>query len=776
MRLFRLSLILSLSVSLSACGGCTDPPALGSNNGDGDSGVGGDLAPGRDAGNGADTSVEPDTGFEQDQGLTCPQRPVCATAEGNVCCGAEEGCVFEKCVELGPACDEQTACPFTHFCEPTLGRCIDLGEDPNACLFVPPVGEFTPVEAYKWESSLVDPTYDQVMMMPVVGNLTDDNGDAVIDTQDVPDIVFVTFAGGAYNSPGVLRVISGDDGREHWSSTGLPVPFDVHGSAVPAIGDVDGDGVVEIIVEGGTSGGIYAIEHDGIIKWHQPAGVGTRYGGPSIANLDGAGGPEIVAAGQVLNAVGDIVCSMGSTSVTPAVADLDGDGQQEILMGRGFYELTNAAATDGTGCTAVADGPEAYPAVADFDGDGQPEIAYAQNGALVLTDHTGKELWNVTLPLDPPRISAEFGVADCSAAPAGMACGSAADCGAGICAGGTCYVHKGCHPGGGPPTIADFDGDRQPEIGIAARWYYLVFESDGSILWAHKTHDFSSAVTGSSVFDFEGDGRAEVVYNDEQYLRVYRGSGTGVDGDGDGFADAEILLEVQNSSGTLAEYPLIVDVDNDDNAEIIVAANNYGGQVTSTGDPSPTHGIRVFKDAENRWVGTRPIWNQHTYHVTNVEEDGTIPVNETDSWSVSWLNNYRQNVQGGNPFTAPNLTVSVDAVDALSCTTGGVRIDFTLRNQGSLGVRAGQLDATIYAGPSGQPLPPIVTVQNTTPLPPGASEALSYVWSPPAALAGQRFDVKIVVDDDGMGMGQHNECVEDDNEGRLVDTLCVVPQ
>jgi hypothetical protein len=39
----------------------------------------------------------------------------------------------------------------------------------------------------------------------------------------------------------------------------------------------------------------------------------------------------------------------------------------------------------------------------------------------------------------------------------------------------------------------------------------------------------------------------------------------------------------------------------------------------------------------------RRIWNQHTYHVTNVREDGTIPQHEQPSWTR--LNTFRTNAQ-----------------------------------------------------------------------------------------------------------------------------------
>ncbi|MFO0568397.1 MAG: hypothetical protein U0263_22235 [Polyangiaceae bacterium] len=44
------------------------------------------------------------------------------------------------------------------------------------------------------------------------------------------------------------------------------------------------------------------------------------------------------------------------------------------------------------------------------------------------------------------------------------------------------------------------------------------------ILWSRRTQDISSNITGSSVFDFEDDGKAEVVYADEVFVRVYDGT------------------------------------------------------------------------------------------------------------------------------------------------------------------------------------------------------------------------------------------------------------
>jgi hypothetical protein len=55
--------------------------------------------------------------------------------------------------------------------------------------------------------------------------------------------------------------------------------------------------------------------------------------------------------------------------------------------------------------------------------------------------------------------------------------------------------------------------------------------------------------------------------------------------------------------------------------------------------------VQVIKDRQDRWIQARRIWNQHTYHVTNVREDGTIPAREAPSWTR--LNTFRTNAQIG---------------------------------------------------------------------------------------------------------------------------------
>ncbi|HOX45695.1 MAG TPA: hypothetical protein PK668_18995 [Myxococcota bacterium] len=663
----------------------------------------------------------------------------------DICCAAGELCYGFGCTRPLGHCATQSDCAPGQVCEVDLDVCLDE-EVVGDCLYHPPVGVFQPEVEWVWSGSQVEPEFDQVMMAPVVANLTDDNGDGTVSWSDVPDVVFTSFhRGGDYNGRGVLRVLSGADGSEHLNLTG----YSVHPGSCPAIGDLEADGVPEIVVDqalaGGQVAGTYAFRVDGTLVWQAP-GTGCSTGGPAIADLDGDGRAEVITQTAVLQSDGSLACTFPEGAHVPAAADIDLDGFQEVLSGKGAYRL----ATGGGACPALWELPAGGSvAVADFDADPYPEIVFPVAGQLVVLEHDGGELWSAPIPLDQPRIEQLYGIADCA--------GSA---------------EKACQPGGGPPTVADFDGDGEPEIGLAARWYYLVYDSDGAVLWAHKTQDFSSAVTGSSVFDFEGDGQAEVIYNDELYLRMYKGAGSSQDADGDGFLDPEILVEIANPSGTLLEYPLVVDVDADGRAEILVAANNYAF-------PGVT-GLRVFGDALDNWVGTRRIWNQHSYHVTNLCDGvdpscsaadnfhARVPAAEQRNWQLSWLNNYRQNVQGEGLFWAPDLTViNLHAVCELASLS--LYITFDVMNQGSRQVGPG-VAVSVYIDDT-----PVHTAHTTFALLPGHLEHFSLSWTLPAEMLGELFGLHVAADDAGDGVSRLNECEdggEDNNRASLLDLSC----
>jgi hypothetical protein len=160
-----------------------------------------------------------------------------------------------------------------------------------------------------------------------------------------------------------------------------------------------------------------------------------------------------------------------------------------------------------------------------------------------------------------------------------------------------------------------------------------VYGANLVIHWTTPVQDGSGWAAGTA-FDFLGDGLAEAMYADEATLFVFDDTGNP-------------LLSVPRSSKTLIEYPVVADVDNDGSAEIVVVSStDWDGNQTAPG-------VQVIRDAQDRWIQARRIWNQHAYHVTNVREDSTIPEVEPKSWQL--LNTYRTNAQieGGQVCQPP---------------------------------------------------------------------------------------------------------------------------
>ena len=435
-----------------------------------------------------------------------------------------------------------------------------------------PPGSFEPEIQWQWTAENGE---INSIVLPLVANLTDDNADGAIDLCDTPDVLVV--AGPSVTGVGHIYVLDGATGT-------MTKMFDtmVDASVTPAIGDIDGDGLVEVVTVD-PSGMFVAFENDGTVKWSNLAAWpgGAAYSGAlALADIDQDGDVEIIAGNLVIDHMGTMLWQApqpaGNWSAT-AVADLDGDGPMEIILGHAAYHA------DGTQYYLAPISP-GYPAVADLDGDGKPEIVVTNVNGISLLDYDGTVIYQDLRPTGDPNISQH-------------------------------WLR--------PATIHDFDGDGHPEFAVSSANHYTVYERDGSIVWSAVVSDQSGIAAGTA-FDFLGDGVAEAMYADETQMVVFDGEGVP-------------LLTMPRTSGTLSEYPVVADIDNDGSAEIVVVSNSWspGG--------SPT--VQVIRDREDRWIQARRIWNQHSYHVTNVREDGTIPQVEKVHWKA--LNTFRTNAQIG---------------------------------------------------------------------------------------------------------------------------------
>lgn len=562
----------------------------------------------------------------------------------------------------------------------------------SECSFHPRIGAFHPVLEWSWTSSSVLPTSLNVMNTPAVIDL---------DGDGVPEVVFgsTRLTGGDLTEAGNLRALNGATGAEVFTVTDSN--YDVNTAASVAVGDIDLDGRPEIIACRYNGNQLMAFEHDGAPKWTSLPLDTINWGAPAIADLDGDGIPEIIMGRQVLSNGGAILWTgtggSGSNIVNlgpiSLVADLSLDGLPEVVAGNTAYDGVTGS------IVWTAPIPDGLDAIGNFDADPYPEIVHVSGGLVRLLNHDGTIIWGpVAIP------------------------GSGS---------------------GGPPTIADFDGDGLPEIGVAGERRYAVFEHTGALKWSSVIVDGSSQ-TGSSVFDFEGDGSAEVLYRDELNLRVYRGS------------DGTVLFETGMSSCTWHEYVLVADVDADGNAELVAVANQNCGY-------GPQQGVFVFGDANDQWVNTRKIWNQHSYHITNVNDNGTIPSHEQNSWAFpppSPFNSYRtQALEGPGTFAAPDLTASFIRLDTGGCPDS-VQITARIGNGGA-NVATAPVSVAVYDGDpnaGGTLLGVVYTSHN---LHPGEFEDVTLVVSPSPQGPHK---VCVFADRNAAGSGSVAECNEGNNE------------
>jgi len=186
---------------------------------------------------------------------------------------------------------------------------------------------------------------------------------------------------------------------------GFPRYVDQTIMSSPAIGDIDGDGSLDIVVGGGVfyTGAVgrkvYAWKRDGTFLPGWPVStVGQVFGSPALADLTGDGTPEVVIGDEpegsqepylyAFTGSGTLLWQMrprGFFATTPnigspVVADVTGDGQADILVAVN----TEIAVVSRTGAQLTDPGPP---------GAGDPRPSYYTNtailGSAVVTDLEG---------------------------------------------------------------------------------------------------------------------------------------------------------------------------------------------------------------------------------------------------------------------------------------------------------------------------------------------------------------------------------------------------
>ena len=559
--------------------------------------------------------------------------------------------------------------------------------------------------AWQWQGLVDEPFINQVMVAPIVGNLNDDDGDGFVTELDTPDIVVVVFDArdGPAGDQGAavdarLITLDGKDGTLHWMKEGL------YWKGGPVIADVDQDGLVEIVAINEYK---HPVAYDGAtgeIEWVSDVQLDNTYPHTTVADLFADGSPEVIADTAIID--GKTGALQWQTFLPPlfigrmpAVGDINLDGRQEIIIGNRCLDANGNELWSSN----IQGDYGHWAAILNADGDPFAEVAMVGSGRLAIYNHDGSIIENVIAGTNQP----------------------------------------------GPPCVADFDGDDEPEIAWASSSVFNMFELDGSIRWSASIND-SSGLASCSGYDINGDGAYEVLFADQNQFYIF-----------DGTQGTVLFSQSGHSSGTIFEFPIVADMDNDGSAEIAISSNNFR-------DPNPNGwaGVTVFGHVGDRWAKSGPTWNVHDFAVTNIYPDGSVPTTPEAPW-------LKHNVYRARPTQdtgAIDLFAAISDICYAECRSEGiVRISAEIHNQGFDSIRD-EVPLALYRkeGTSLTFLSSALTQDRIDAGQKGASVEFQTTYG---AIEGA--DALVVrADDWGAGFGLIQECDEWNNGLEFIPPPC----
>ena len=371
----------------------------------------------------------------------------------------------------------------------------------------------------------------------------------------------------------------------------------------------------------------------------------------------------------------------------PAIIDIDGDGQQEIITGIRIYKFQFNSLTDHTQNTyTMIDGPhdvtiseggsnkthylsDGHTRVADIDGDGQLDV--------VVTCGVYGDYWDleekILLYAWNPQNKTMKGAAT--------------------------FYSDGDHGGFGIPFIGDINGKNDgwdgsaytrklPEICIIGGFMrvnsgtnfggrsgmdthtlagtelkskdlntdnhilgitYDAKDSKFKVSWAMGHTDDSNS-TGITLFDFDNNNAMDLCYRDQTTLRVISPKRSGKDyvpkDETENSPNTSIMFRTKapssSESGSVCsatgfEFPVIADINMDGSADIIVAGTPAGYNAVGV--------VYAFEYNGSKFAPCPPVWNQSMYDPLQVSEDLRI-----NARPQSMLTEYVKNGETIRPY------------------------------------------------------------------------------------------------------------------------------
>ncbi|MDR0798830.1 MAG: hypothetical protein LBN18_03610, partial [Dysgonamonadaceae bacterium] len=520
------------------------------------------------------------------------------------------------------------------------------------------------------------------------------------------------------------------------------------------LANVDGDGYSSIFLTSQTTSLSGAADARYLIKykfngtafveaWRRQYSTTDSWAGgpPLVADFMGTGNAQVAVYDKIWNAkdgtllvdggflgqagynFGQISHSGGgsgsNTTDRPALAswvaaDIDNDGILEIVAGNCVYKVNIAnpnaqvAGNTYTKITTAAAGIEnGTVSVADVDLDGYLDVVTTFRNAATTTGGA--------IAIYDPRTGALKSNIISGLKVQGTVVG-----------------------GGGPsvPFLGDLNSSGKPFITFLEANNIRAYSYDPATqqfvpFWQLAVND-PSAGTTLSLFDFNQDGLAELVYRDERNIRIINGSLKSHITGNDTIV-YNLAVEGPVGSGTVNEYPIVVDVNNDGQAEIVTA-----GATTNGGSVGPLR-IYATNDPNSPWAPARTVWNSFYYNPVYINEDLTVvqhPLNpatkfvDKDGNYLRPFNNFLQqatllNGEGKMLSYGSDLAFDLNVPIIYSNYTGStVDVTFNIENTGDADF-SGTLDISAYVLQAGNFTKVQTYVLNIT-IPIGTSLPVSY--------------------------------------------------
>jgi hypothetical protein len=384
------------------------------------------------------------------------------------CDAATEVCSHGTCVPLLPCkndsdCKNDTTCTPSG-CQPWDGQMP--AHDPS-CVNVIAPGILSP--KVKCEFSVAPegdafPGHVDVQGTPIVVNF---NVPASAGKPSIAASFTATVVGGYTEDLGVIRVLKGNDCTLEANLGGVDLDADgvtdwTVSPASLAAGDLDGDGSAEIVAYGADGSTLAFTRKNGqwALLWKSKYvagmpwapcdpnthGCALGWAGPSIYDLDDDGKPDIVREGVVIGSDGAVKSlappgyASYSAGVFSVAANLDQDPAVEITNGQYIWEWQAGAWVQEPGFPGASASAPGHVAIADFGAYGAN--LPANNAEIAVVRSSLVMVYAVDGTLAQPPVAVP---------------------GAG---------------GGGPPTVADFDGDGLPEVAVAGQAFYTIYDID----------------------------------------------------------------------------------------------------------------------------------------------------------------------------------------------------------------------------------------------------------------------------------------------------------